>query len=70
MTGFELLALGTGAMASYEAEQKHEFFSTAIDTLKNPFTDTISFKQVLSVLLLILVVIFIWRTILNGYIWE
>ena len=70
MTGLELLGLGVGAVALYDAEEKHSFVETAMDTIKHPFSSELNLKTVLSIFVLSLAILFIWRTILRGYIME
>lgn len=68
MTGLEILGIGGASLALYEAEKKHGLWGDAKSTLKNPFE--LSFKKVLALLILGLAVVYIWQSVLKGYILE
>lgn len=69
MTGLGFLGIGGASLALYEAEEKHGLWTDVKDTLKNPLTD-LSFKKVLALLIFGLAVVYIWQSVLKGYISE
>ena len=69
MTGLEILGIGGASLALYEADKKHGLWADVKDTLKHPFTE-LSFKKVLILLILSLSVVYIWQSVLKGYILE
>lgn len=69
MTGLEILGIGGASLALYEAEKKHDLWEDAKSTLKNPFVE-LSFKKVLALLILGLALVYIWQSVLKGYIME
>lgn len=69
MTGLEILGIGGASLALYEADKKHGLWEDAKDTLKNPFIE-LSFKNVLALLIFGLAVVYIWQSVLKGYITE
>lgn len=69
MTGLEMLGISAGFATLYDMNQKHHWSDTALNTINKPAEEW-SFKQLILVLLLVVLLTLIWFNILQGYIWE
>lgn len=68
MTGLEIIGLTSGALAIHEAEKKHGFVDRFLEALKSPFNHDMGIEDLILVVILIVSLVYIWNSILKGYI--